>query len=138
MGFHPLVTLGEDENDLRSLSYSISHYLRETIAMVTVWSGLSSIGAFPVGASFLMWGPWKGFVLIGCKPLSIFLRRNSSPSLTSETGTKEQAKGGTSKFLTSGIPQIEDKDGSSQPRTSAGLYYPWSTTPSGKYGLRPY
>ena len=55
--------------------------------MVTALGGIAPIGAFPVGASFLIVvGTTKRLVLIGSKTLrvfaSAFLRRKSSPSFT--------------------------------------------------------
>ena len=85
----------EVENGLWSLCYSIPPTCGKQL--VTVYSGLSPIGVFPVGASFLIVGTMKGLVLIGPKTLIVFrgafLRRNSYPSLTIvETGRKERAK----------------------------------------------
>ena len=39
--------------------------------LVTALRGIAPIGAFPVGASFLV-GATKGLILIGCKTLRIF------------------------------------------------------------------
>ena len=40
--------------------------------MVTAWSGLTPIGVFPVGASFIVVGTTKGLVSIGHKIPSAF------------------------------------------------------------------
>ena len=39
--------------------------------LVTALRGIAPIGAFPVGASFLV-GATKGLILVGCKTLRIF------------------------------------------------------------------
>ena len=41
-------------------------------SITVVWSEVSPIGSFPVGASFLIVGTTKGLVLIESKTLSIF------------------------------------------------------------------
>ena len=55
--------------------------------LVTALRGVTPIGVFPVGVSFLVVGTTKGLVLIGSKTLRVFrgafLRRKCSPSFTS-------------------------------------------------------
>ena len=40
--------------------------------LLTTLRGVAPIGAFPVGASFLIMGTMKGLILVGCETLSIF------------------------------------------------------------------
>ena len=83
--------------------------------LVTVWSGLSHIGAFPIGASFLIVvGTTKRLVLIGSKTLSVFRGAFFKEELFSildqlrpEQGSGPKVR--APKFLTSRIPQMRLK-----------------------------
>ena len=80
--------------------------------LVTALGGIAPIGAFPVGASFLIVvGTTKGLVLIGSKTLRVFSSaffKEEVLSIFYQLGLEERSRpeGRVPQLLTSGFPQM--------------------------------
>ena len=85
--------------------------------LVTALRGITPIGAFPVGASFLvMVGTTKGLVLIGSKTLSVFRSaffKEEALSIFYQLRLEERSRpeGRVPQLLTSRFPQMGVKEG---------------------------
>ena len=97
--------------------------------MVTVLRGVAPIGAFPVGASFLVVGTTKGLILIGSKTLGVFRGAFFEEEIFSLLYKLRLEQGGmpkglVSEFLASRFPLNVVVTGSFRLRALASRCYP--------------